>query len=282
MAEGTENIFNSIRIKSGLRADIMRSLMETKNSLTALGSIYVGQGVSDNVGPNADPVAVYRTKELQTGGPTSFGKLLQVNDDGDLKYGYISAVNFGGVEGFTQFMGTYTLPVELDETTNHVLVNGNEALVRMAEIATQAYEAGHAQSADSAQTATAAGKSDKVLVDFQDERSDYATVKVFEFSTFSDFANSSALKTAMQNGAVVAAKLCWLDSLGNPHGSKNLTIIPGEDEFVPPGEETAVGGSPNAAVYPALEDGAMVLHAVSAADFAEHVNFTRIRVYTLG
>lgn len=272
MAQGTTNNNDNVVINPGLRADIMRNLMETKNTLTALGSIYVGQGSTQPVGPSDDQVTVYQTKELQTGGSQSEGKVLQVASDGDLEYGYVSVGNFeGGVSGFNGLVGDFTLPVRLNGD-GYITVDGAVATAASANTAATATYATSAGSATSAQTATKADKSDEVYVRFVGSRSEashYATITAREFITFSDFAGDAQLKTAMRDGAVIAAKLFWRDENNVIRGVRNLMILPGE------------GSGANGAAYPVYEDSVMRLHAVSEIDFNEHRDRTRIQVYTL-
>ena len=106
MANGTIGNSENHVIKPGLRADIMRNLMETKNTLSHAGSIYVGTGDYISMGPQGDSIEVYKTKELRVG---ASGQILSVNSTGDdLKYEYIGALNFGGSNGVTNFLGSYT------------------------------------------------------------------------------------------------------------------------------------------------------------------------------
>lgn len=101
MADGTIVNSNNHVIKPGLRADIMRNLMETKNTLSHAGSIYVGTGERTSMGPTGDSIEVYKTKELTIG---SGGQLLSANASGnDLEYRYIGALNFGGDEKVKDF-----------------------------------------------------------------------------------------------------------------------------------------------------------------------------------
>ena len=74
-------------IQPGLRADIMRQLMETKDTLEDLGSLYVGTGTTISI-PATDGVdyIVRETKELKTGGGSNRGKVLTVQPDGDIGY----------------------------------------------------------------------------------------------------------------------------------------------------------------------------------------------------
>lgn len=50
-------------ISAGLRADVMRSMMEDKNTLTTKGALYVGAGTTTTVGG----VTIYNTQALNPG-----------------------------------------------------------------------------------------------------------------------------------------------------------------------------------------------------------------------
>ena len=50
-------------ISAGLRADVMRSMMEDKNTLSQKGSLYVGSGTTTTVGG----VTIYNTQALNPG-----------------------------------------------------------------------------------------------------------------------------------------------------------------------------------------------------------------------
>ena len=50
-------------ISAGLRADVMRSMMEDKNTLTVKGALYVGAGTTTTVGG----VTIYNTQALNPG-----------------------------------------------------------------------------------------------------------------------------------------------------------------------------------------------------------------------
>lgn len=80
------------QIVAGLRADIMRCSMETKNLLTKAGSIYVGTGETDG-----DHGGAYKTKELQCGDAgsvlTSTGSDLEYKSLTTLLEGITSTIN---------------------------------------------------------------------------------------------------------------------------------------------------------------------------------------------
>ena len=61
----------SATIKPGLRADLMRKVMETKNTLTTKGSIYVGTGNKEIVSVDSNEVYIYETKALSPSSGTS-------------------------------------------------------------------------------------------------------------------------------------------------------------------------------------------------------------------
>lgn len=82
MAKGTTKTDGNTVIMPGLRADIMRNLMETKDTLTQKGSLYVGSGNKTII----DGVEICQTVELPTGGAANAGKVLTVSDDGGLEY----------------------------------------------------------------------------------------------------------------------------------------------------------------------------------------------------
>ncbi len=85
-------------IPSGLRADIMRESMENKNLLSQKGSIYVGTGKSMSkectVNGETQNASISKTDALT---PGEDGQILTVDssEEKGLKYGYISADNFG-------------------------------------------------------------------------------------------------------------------------------------------------------------------------------------------
>ncbi len=59
-------------IAPGLRADVMRKLMETKNTLSQKGSIYVGTGNKETITVGGDTCEVYETEALAPGDAGSF------------------------------------------------------------------------------------------------------------------------------------------------------------------------------------------------------------------
>lgn len=114
MAKGTTQSSNgNVTIKPGLRADIMRNLMETKDTLTSIGSLYVGTGETITLGPSGDTITSYTTKELKTGGSVNVNKVLTVKSDGDLEYKFIDADSFGGSTQFENLIKPYTGTIQM-------------------------------------------------------------------------------------------------------------------------------------------------------------------------
>ena len=86
-SHSTKNYYDNVNIDPGLRADIMRCQMESKNTLTQNGSIYVGVGRADGNG-------IAYTKELRSGSQYQCLKVADAN--GNLGYGYLDWNNFNG------------------------------------------------------------------------------------------------------------------------------------------------------------------------------------------
>lgn len=75
---------NNGRIKSGLRADIMRKSMENKNLLNTKGSLYVGTGEKETISlGNNETVDIYKTKAFPLGSPDT---ILTISRFGELSY----------------------------------------------------------------------------------------------------------------------------------------------------------------------------------------------------
>ncbi len=75
---------NNGRIKSGLRADIMRKSMENKNLLNTKGSLYVGTGEKETISlGNNETVDIYKTKAFPLGSPNT---VLTTSRFGELSY----------------------------------------------------------------------------------------------------------------------------------------------------------------------------------------------------
>lgn len=77
---------NNVVIDSGLRADIMRMQMESKNTLTQNGSLYVGVGKLN--GTNA------KTKELRSG--SQYQCLNVIDANGNIGYSHLNMHHFDG------------------------------------------------------------------------------------------------------------------------------------------------------------------------------------------
>lgn len=228
MANGAiENSKNYV-IKPGLRADIMRNLMETKNTLTQAGSIYVGTGDYISMGPQGDSIEVYKTKELRVG---ARGQILSANDNGnDLEYRYIGALNFGGPDGVKNFLGSYTALFKTEEIAGQsdsllikIKSGGDEKKVYV-EHAETADKASEALSADSAKTAaTANTASVAVQVEMNINGSDEPTnVKFYTktYSTLDAFKNDDQIKAAAAYGAITQALF------GKKSGDNIIEYIP--------------------------------------------------------
>lgn len=78
-------------IAPGLRADVMRKLMETKNTLSQSGSIYVGTGKYETVNVGTDYCKIYETEALKH--PGKAGKFLITTSDG-LEYPDDSGIKY--------------------------------------------------------------------------------------------------------------------------------------------------------------------------------------------
>lgn len=228
MANGAiENSKNYV-IKPGLRADIMRNLMETKNTLTHAGSIYVGTGDYISMGPQGDSIEVYKTKELRVG---ASGQILSVNSTGDdLKYEYIGALNFGGSNGVTNFLGSYTALFKTEEIagqSDSLLikiksgVDEKKVYVEHAETADKANEAISADKAYTAATADTASVAAQVEMDINGS-DDPTNVKFYTktYSTLDAFKNDDQIKAAAAYGAITQALF------GKKSGDNIIEYIP--------------------------------------------------------
>ena len=213
MANGAiENSKNYV-IKPGLRADIMRNLMETKNTLTQAGSIYVGTGDYISMGPQGDSIEVYKTKELRVG---ARGQILSANDNGnDLEYRYIGALNFGGPDGVKNFLGSYTAlfkTEEIADQSDSLLIKiksgtgDKKVYVEHAEIADTASEALSAKNAYTATTANTASVAAQVQMD---TNGTITNVKFYTkiYSTLDKFKNDDQIKAAAAYGTITQALL---------------------------------------------------------------------------
>lgn len=226
MANGTiENSGNHV-IQPGLRADIMRNLMETKNTLTQAGSIYVGTGDHISMGPQGDSIEVYKTKELRVG---ARGQILSVNSTGDdLGYEYIGALNFGGSNGVTNFLGSYTAlfkTEEIADQSDSLLikiksgVDEKKVYVEHAETADKADEALSASIANTATTANTASVAAQVEMD---TNGTITNVKFYTktYSTLDDFKKDDQIKAAAAYGAITQALF------GKKSGDNIIEYIP--------------------------------------------------------
>lgn len=92
---------SSKTIVPGLRADVMRKLMETKNTLTKKGSIYVGTGNKETVTIGSDTCDICETARLDP--PTTSGLFLMSDSTDGVKYSDLGSVSYGS---------TYSLPVD--------------------------------------------------------------------------------------------------------------------------------------------------------------------------
>ena len=226
MANGTIGNSENHVIKPGLRADIMRNLMETKNTLSHAGSIYVGTGDYISMGPQGDSIEVYKTKELRVG---ASGQILSVNSTGDdLKYEYIGALNFGGSNGVTNFLGSYTAlfkTEEIADQSDSLLikiksgVDEKKVYVEHAETADKADEALSASIANTATTANTASVAAQVEMD---TNGTITNVKFYTktYSTLDDFKKDDQIKAAAAYGAITQALF------GKKSGDNIIEYIP--------------------------------------------------------
>ena len=226
MANGAiENSKNYV-IKPGLRADIMRNLMETKNTLSHAGSIYVGTGDYISMGPQGDSIEVYKTKELRVG---ARGQILSVNSTGDdLGYEYIGALNFGGSNGVINFLGSYTALFKTEEIADQsdsllikIKSGDNEKKVYV-EHAKTADEADKALSADEAYTATTANTASVAAQVEMDTNSTITNVKFYTktYSTLDSFKKDDQIKAAAAYGTIIQALF------GKKSGDNIIEYIP--------------------------------------------------------
>ena len=200
MANGTTESGGNHVIKPGLRADIMRNLMETKNTLSKQGSIYVGTGVSTQIGPVGDTIEVYQTKELQVG---ASGKILSANAAGnDLEYRYIGESNFGGADGVKNFLESYTALFKTQEVANH----SDSLLIKIGDDEKKVYVE-HADKATQVQ---------------MDTNGNITNVKFYTktYLTLNNFENDDQIKKAAAYGTITQALL------GVKSGSDNIKYIP--------------------------------------------------------
>ena len=265
MANGAiENSKNYV-IKPGLRADIMRNLMETKNTLSHAGSIYVGTGDHISMGPQGDSIEVYKTKELRVG---ASGQILSANADGnDLEYRYIGALNFGGSEGVKNFLGSYTALFKTEEIagqSNSLLIkiksgaDEKKVYVEHAETADKADEALSASIANTSTTAKTASVA--VQVEMNIDGSDNPTnVKFYTktYSTLDAFTNDDQIKAAAAYGVIIQALF------GKKSGDNIIEYIP---VMVIPGISADASSQNKARIFDASSQTAQ-WKALTLADF---------------
>ena len=112
-------IDNNNRILSGLRADIMRNLMENKNLLNKKGMIYVGTGIIDTLGGET----VYRTTALELG---TEGQLLK-NINGSLAYAKLANDNLDSTTNYSNLTTTFQnfslLPSQISGSFSSLRIN---------------------------------------------------------------------------------------------------------------------------------------------------------------
>ena len=264
MANGTTTNDGNHVIEPGLRADIMRNLMETKNTLSHAGSIYVGTGHYSSIGREGDSIEVYKTKELRVG---ASGKILSSTGN-DLEYRYIGELNFGGSEGVKNFLGSYTALFKTEKIADQsdsllikIKSGGNEkkVYVEHAETADKADEALSANRANTAATANTASVA--VQVEMNINGSDEPTnVKFYTktYSTLDAFKNDDQIKAAAAYGAITQALF------GKKSGDNIIEYIP---VMVIPGISADVNSKNNARIFDASSE-TVQWRTLTLADFS--------------
>lgn len=261
MADGTIVNSNNHVITPGLRADIMRNLMETKNTLSHPGSIYVGTGECTSMGPTTgDRIKVYKTKELEIG---LGGQLLSANASGnDLEYRYIEAVNFGGDKEVEKFLKVYTALFKTEDVIGH-----NDSLLIKLKSGTDEPKkvyVEHAVSADTANealNATNAGTASVATQIQMDTNGTITNVKFYTktYSTLSDFKDDDQIKAAAAYGTITQALFCV----------KSGTDI---KEYIPvmviPGISADASSKNNARIFDASSESAQ-WRTLTLADFSD-------------
>ena len=265
MADGTiVNSSNNHVIKTGLRADIMRNLMETKNTLSNPGSIYVGTGECTSMGPTTgDSIEVYKTKELKIG---LGGQILSANDSGnDLEYRYIKASNFGGDEKVEKFLGSYTAlfkteSIGYNDSLLIKLKSGTDEKKVYVEHAKNAKTADKADEALSANTATTAGTASVATQIQMDTNGTITNVKFYTktYSTLSDFKDDDQIKAAAAYGTITQALFCVKS------GTDIIEYIP---VMVIPGISADASSKNNARIFDASSESAQ-WRPLTLADFS--------------
>ena len=264
MANGTTTNDGNHVIEPGLRADIMRNLMETKNTLSHAGSIYVGTGHYSSIGREGDSIEVYKTKELRVG---ASGQILSANADGnDLEYRYIGALNFGGSEGVKNFLGSYTALFKTEEIagqSNTFLINiksGADEKKVYVEHAESADKASEALSANRAYTATTADTASVAAQVQMDTNGTITNVKFYTkiYSTLDKFKNDDQIKAAAAYGTITQALL------GVKSGDDIIKYIP---VMVIPGISADANSKNNACIFDASSETAQ-WRTLTLADFS--------------
>lgn len=268
MASGTNDNSGNHVIKPGLRADIMRNLMETKNTLSTAGSIYVGTGTYTSMGPSGDLIEVYKTKALPLG---VAGQILCANSDAtDLEYRYISAMNFGGSgdESVRGFLRTYTALVDAKtEVEGHpdsrlIKLNvGSDDLKKVyVEHANTADSADQALSANTANTATTANTASVAAQVQMDTNGTITNVKFYTktYLTLNDFRNDDQIKAAAAYGTITQALL------GVKSGNDIIEYIP---VMVIPGVPADANSKNSARIFDASSETAQ-WRTLTLADFS--------------
>ena len=264
MANGTTTNDGNHVIEPGLRADIMRNLMETKNTLSHAGSIYVGTGAYTSMGRQGDSIEVYKTKELRVG---ASGQILSANADGnDLEYRYIGALNFGGSEGVKNFLGSYTALFKTEEIagqSNTFLINiksGADEKKVYVEHAESADKASEALSANRAYTATTADTASVAAQVQMDTNGTITNVKFYTkiYSTLDKFKNDDQIKAAAAYGTITQALL------GVKSGDDIIKYIP---VMVIPGISADANSKNNACIFDASSETAQ-WRTLTLADFS--------------
>ena len=225
MANGTIVNNENHVIQPGLRADIMRNLMETKNTLSHAGSIYVGTGDCSSIGPQGDSIEVYKTKELRVG---ASGKILSSTGN-DLEYRYIGELNFGGSESVKNFLGSYTAlfkTEEIADQSDSLLikiksgVNEKKVYVEHAETADKADEALSASIANTATTANTASVAAQVEMNIIGSNPTNVKFYAKTYSTLDEFKKDDQIKAAAAYGTIIQALF------GKKSGDNIIEYIP--------------------------------------------------------
>lgn len=111
-------------LKPGLRADIMRKAMETKDTLRTKGALYVGTGNKKTINVGINTVEIYETAALS---PTDAdkGKVLGFTSEGELKYHDNLKINADGAAVYNKLQVYATS----EASTPTITLNGNDGTV---------------------------------------------------------------------------------------------------------------------------------------------------------